>query len=193
MHWRTAISDITDKKEIIRGHKLVDLIGKRTFTEAIWLVILGKLPRPKEQKMFDALLVSAIEHGIGTASAMTTRIVASTRTPINAALASGLLAMGPAHGGAVGDAARMLSQAVHKRERADALVSRYLAEKKRIPGFGHRVLKRDHRAEKLITIATKLKVSGRHLKLMLAIGEALHAQLLRGKTKAGKNLPLNVD
>lgn len=187
MHWNTKISNITKKgEEVVRGYKLTELIGRLTFSEAMWLVLRGELPNKKEQRMFDAILVAIIEHGIGTASAMSSRIVASTGSAMNSALAGGLLAAGPVHGGAIGDAAKMLQEAGAKNENAAQLVERYLATKKRIPGFGHRVLTKDERAEKLMALAKRLGLAAKHVKLMTSIGSELQ------KSK-GKGLPLNVD
>lgn len=186
MRWNTKISNITKKREMIRGYKLTELIDRFTFSEAIWLVLKGELSSQKERRMFDAILVAIIEHGIGTASAMATRITASTGASMNSALAGGLLASGPAHGGAIGDAAKMLQEAVARGEDAAHLVERFLVARKRIPGFGHRVLARDERAEKLISLAKRLGLVGSHVKLMTGIAPKL-------KTSKGKTLPLNVD
>lgn len=186
MEWKTAISDISDDEERVRGYELKELIGRLSFSEAIWLLLQGELATPRQSAMLDAILVSMIEHGIGVASVMAARTIASCTPSLSVAAAGGLLTVGEYHGGAVASAARMLQEAVSVRENAEKIVAQFAAEKKRIPGFGHRVLSRDLRAEKLREIAALHSFIGPHTKLMEEIGAVLN----RGREKS---LPLNVD
>lgn len=186
MEWKTAISDVSDGEERVRGYKLKELIGRLSFSEAIWLLLRGELATPQQAAMLDAILVSMIEHGIGVASVVAARTIASCTSSLAVAAAGGLLTVGEYHGGAIASAARMLQEAVSIGEDGEKIVARFTAEKKRIPGFGHRVLSHDPRTGKLREIAALHSFVGPHTKLMEEIGEALN----RGREKP---LLLNVD
>ncbi|MDP3770381.1 MAG: citryl-CoA lyase [Candidatus Sungbacteria bacterium] len=186
MEWKTSISHITEKEEHIRGYKLEELIGRLSFTETIWLVLQGELPSSVQTRILDAILVSMIEHGIGTPSAMTARIIGSCSPSLTTAAGGSLLTIGEYHGGAISAAAAMVQEAVAKGENAQDVVMRFRDQKKRVPGFGHRVLTHDPRAEKLEQIAIECGVAGAHVTCMKEIGAALNEQ-------SSKPLPLNID
>jgi citrate synthase len=44
MIFQTSITNIKDGEEIIRGHKLEELIQERSFVEVIYLLFQGELP-----------------------------------------------------------------------------------------------------------------------------------------------------
>lgn len=185
MKWKTAVSNIKDGKEIVRGRALSELMQKHTFVEAIFLVLRGELPAEKESRMLNAMLIAAIDHGTGTASAMTARIVASAKNSMHAALAAGILAMGDLHGGAIEGAAKFFQE--HKDE-ADIpeLVKRMKDAKERIPGYGHAALTRDERAELLLSLAKKTGCHGVHCVFAEAVGKRLNEI-------SSKALPFNID
>jgi citryl-CoA lyase len=185
MQWKTSVSHIKDGKEIIRGRELSELIVQESFADAIFFLLRGAMPAKKESAMMNALLVAAIDHGTGTASAMTARIVASAKNSMHTALAAGILAMGEAHGGAIEGAAKFFDD--HKRE-ADihGLVQRMKDAKERIPGYGHAVLSRDERAELLFSLAKQHDCYGEHCAFAESVGKSLNAV-------SSKELPLNID
>ena len=78
MKFKTKISKLGNDDVDIRGKKLSDLIEKSSFTDAIFLLLSSREPTEKESKIFAAMLTSIIDHGMGTASSLTTRFVAST-------------------------------------------------------------------------------------------------------------------
>jgi len=185
MEWKTAISKISEGKEIIRGYNLSDLIKNKSFTETILLILKGNLPNENETKMFDALLVAAIDHGIGTASAMTSRITASSGNSMHAALAAGILAMGKLHGGATEDAAKFFVE--NREEKNIAELVKSLKDKKiRLPGYGHKVLIHDHRTDIVFAVAKETNFYGQHCVLAEEVGVELNKI-------SSKPLPLNVD
>ena len=65
MKWNTKISKITDKGARVRGYELSSLAGKITFTEMIFLLLKGELPKQSEKEMLDAIFVISAEHGLG--------------------------------------------------------------------------------------------------------------------------------
>jgi citryl-CoA lyase len=161
------------------------LIAEHSFVEVIFFILRGEMPSKKESAMLNAMLIAAIDHGTGTASAMTARIVASAKNGMHAALAAGILAMGDLHGGAIEGAAKFFQE--HKGE-ADvpALLARMKDAKERIPGYGHAVLTRDERSELLFSLAKKNGCYGEHCAFAESVGKSLNAI-------SSNVLPLNID
>jgi len=185
MQWKTAISKISDNKETIRGYDLSELIKNKSFVETIFLVLKGNLPSADESKMLNALFTAAIDHGVGIASTLTARTVASAGNSMHTALAAGILAMGKLHGGATEEAAKFFTENINEKNIAELVKS--LKDKKiRLPGFGHKVLTQDHRSETLFAVAKETKFYGQHSKFAQAVGEELNKI-------SSKPLPLNID
>ena len=185
MKWETAITNINKGQEIIRGKKLSGLIKANTFTETIFLIWQGRMPKPAETKMLDALLVSAIDHGTGTASAMTARIVSSAKNSLHTSLAAGILAMGERHGSAIEAAANFFVE--NKANKNLAQIVKELKDKKvRLAGFGHAVLAKDERSTELLKMAKKLGFYKDYCK----VAEMTEKELNKISSKP---LPLNID
>lgn len=185
MKWETSITNVNNGKEVIRGKKLSSLIQNNTFTETIFLIWRGRMPKANETKMLDAMLVAAIDHGIGTASAMTARIVASAKNSMHTALTAGILAMGERHGSAVENAAKFFI--ANKNNKNLAQTVKDLKDKKvRIAGFGHAVLERDERSENLMKIAKKAGL------FKNACQVAINTEKELNKISS-QQLPLNID
>lgn len=160
-----------------------EAIGKYSFAEVIFLLWRGKLPEKPEVQLLDAILVAAVEHGVAPPSAFIPRVVASTGNPMHVALASGMLAIGTRHGGAIQAAAEMLASP----EKPADIVSAALAAKKPIPGLGHQVYKDvDPRAKAIYDQAKKLKLAGKFFAKAYAIEKEF-------KKQKGKHIPLNID
>lgn len=181
MKWTTAISTDKEGEHLIWGEKLSALMQEKTFTESTFFLLTKRLPTQKELKMFDMLLISSIEHGIAAPSIFSARVSASVGNPLNATLAAGLLATGEWHGGAVEKCAYHLQS----NTSAEDIVTHALAQKERLPGFGHKIYKdKDPRAEELLEAATKLGIAGVHTQKVRAMAGALQAH---------KPLALNID
>ncbi|MFA6105528.1 MAG: citryl-CoA lyase [Patescibacteria group bacterium] len=186
MKWKTAITNVNDGKEIIRGQSQEKLALEKSFTEVIWLVLKGELPSAKETKMMNAMVAMMIDHGPGSASALVTRITASTNTSLYSSVAAGVLALGGSrHGGALGAAAKFFVEHIDEKDLATLLAS-FKKRKIYISGYGHKVLKVDNRAEALLKIAEENGFFGKYCKFALKIKEELN------KTSS-KQLPLNMD
>jgi citryl-CoA lyase len=136
--------------------------------------------------MMEGMLVSSIDHGITPPSNLAARTVMSGGNSLNAAVAAGVLTIGDSHGGAIEQCAKILQEAVAKGEDAAALVARFKATGRRLPGFGHRIHARDPRSSALFTLADECGFTGPHIRLAAALMEELE----RG---TDKKLPLNVD
>ena len=193
LHWKTAITKIAPNEIRLRGYRLDELMGSITFSQAIYLALTGKLPSAAVGQVLDALFVASIDHGATPPSALAARTAASTGAPFNAAIAAGLLSINKHHGGAVEDCMRMImhaldlaqSENLSPDEAADRLITGYRAEKKRLPGFGHRIHSDDPRTKRLLELTQSNGVVGAAVAMIEAISDAM--------ARTGRNLPVNVD
>ena len=172
MHIRTNIS-----------YSAEEAINKHSFIETRLLLWRGKLPDKPEAELLNAILVSAVEHGVEPPSVFVPRVVASVGNPMHVALASGLLATGTRHGGAIQAAAEMLAS----QDAPADIVARALDTKKPIPGLGHQVYKDvDPRAEAIYNKANQLKFKCKYFQKAYEIEKEF-------KKQKGKHIPLNID
>lgn len=192
--WKTSITKVEPDKLTVRGYPLDELIGNISFSDAIFLIIKGKMPSKEESALLDAILVSSIDHGVTPPSTLSARTVASTGATFNAALAAGVLSVNKHHGGAVEDCMIMLENAVADKRKinssyqeiAEQLVRDLRKQKKKMPGFGHRIHKNDPRTKKLYEIAKQVGFYGEYVRFAESIQKAI-------KLETGKDLPINVD
>ncbi len=185
MDWKTKISDSNPNGAVIRGYDLEELMQHKSFTETIFLLLQGHLPNEQQTKMLNAIFVSSIDHGIAVASITSARTALSGGSPLQAGVAAGILSIGDFHGGAIEGAAKMLQQ--NKDTPAAQIVKQFVEQKKRIPGYGHKIYKSaDPRAQKLLQIAEELGIAAEYCDKAQDIQNELLAQ-------TEKQLPLNVD
>ena len=62
--WRTALTSIAPNKILIRGYPVDEMMGRLSFAEAVYLLLMGELPTPAIGRMFNAILVSSLDHGV---------------------------------------------------------------------------------------------------------------------------------
>ncbi|TAK54550.1 MAG: citryl-CoA lyase [Gammaproteobacteria bacterium] len=192
--WRTGIATYSDKQIVIRGYDLIDLIDHIDFAGAVYLVLNGILPTKRQSAMLNAILVSTVDHGIAPSEAVA-RYVAASGVPLQACVAAGLLTIGDTHGGAGEEFAHLLQDGVATQQEraltasqmAAEIVARWRLEKRRLPGFGHPLHPSgDPRAPRLLAVAERLQISGAHVQLAQALGDALHEAI-------GTAVPINID
>lgn len=188
--WKTSITSIGPGKIEVRGYPIEQLMEKKSFAETVYLVLKGELPSEAEAEMFEAILVSSVDHGVSPPSVLGARNSVSAGNQLNAAVAAGILSIGDVHGGAIEQAARIMQEVAAKDGTAEdlavELVDDLASRRKRMPGFGHRLHKTDPRTLKLFEKADRLGFGGKHMALCKAIEAAL-------ESKTGKRLPINVD
>lgn len=103
-------------------------------------MLTGQEPDALRQKALDTYFVLLAEHGYN-ASTFTARVIASTLSDMYSAVCGAIGALrGPLHGGAAHSTMQMLL-AIGSVGSADAHIRGLFAQKKKIPGFGHRVYK----------------------------------------------------
>jgi len=157
----------------------VDRWIDETGSAAVWFRLLQqRRPNNAEIRLLEALLASMADHGSTPPSTQAARLVASTGVPLQASLAAGLLAFGEHHAGAIELSMRLLQENVPcmPEVRAADLVTAALAEGQRIPGFGHRIHRRDPRVEPLLALASNLLPHGTHLALFRSLRDELEAR-----------------
>src|SRR2546426_1286215 len=98
---------------LIRGHDLTkDLVGKITFADMTYLLLVGRFPSDGERRMTDALLTILVEHGM-VSSVVSARLCYSTAPEaLQAAVACSILGAGSVHLGSSEWSAKMLVKAL---------------------------------------------------------------------------------
>ena len=173
---------------IRKGLPLVE--PDRTLSHAanFLLMLNGKVPSPTAERALDIALILHADHELN-ASTFAARVTAATLSDMHSAITSAIGALkGPLHGGA--------NEAVfHILEAIDAsgadpvdYVKGMLAQKKKVPGFGHRVYHtEDPRATHLRAMSRDLGKSAGQAKWF----EISHK--IEEFVKADKKLNANVD
>ncbi len=92
--WRTALTGIEPNKILVRGYPLDELMGRLTFGEAIYLLLMGECPTPGIGRLMEAMLVSFIDHGATPPSTLAARNTATAGAPLRACVAAGVLGFG---------------------------------------------------------------------------------------------------
>lgn len=195
---KTAISKIQPNKICTRGYNQEDLIEKIRFGDMVFLLLKGRLPALKEGKLLNHILVSFCDHGPTPPSTQTARLITSSGSPLNSAVAGALLSFGNKHAGAIEKTMKLYQSAIHSIHitgnkdidnkqivsLAIDIFNNYDQKNKKIPGFGHRYHDEDPRAKKMIQLAIEESMIGNHTKLALSIQNLL---------SDNKNIKLNID
>src|ERR1700712_1316208 len=108
--WKTGLTYTAPNQILIRGYPLDELMGRVSFADAVYLLLMGELPTPAIGRMLNAVLVSSIDHGVTPPSTLAARNVATSGAPLKDCVAAGILAFGPHHGGDIESCMRFLDQ-----------------------------------------------------------------------------------
>ena len=192
--WRTAIAGPEDDRIIVRGYDLNELIGRLSFSEALYLIQRGELATPGQARTIDALLVAVADHGIAPSSTVT-RFLSASGVPVQVAVAGGLMTFGDIHGGASQAGATLLQEAVARAhadgislaEAADATVAAARANRKPLDGFGHpQHPSGDPRVARLFEVAEANGVAADHVAFQKLLQDSL-------EKATGRRIPINID
>ena len=193
--WKTAIVDAGPAHIRVRGHDLLELMQRATFTDLIYLLHHDRLPTPAERRLLDAILIGVADHGAGAPSCAAARLAASgNRQSPAAAIAAGVATIGDEHGGAGSGCMELIATGLERargegrsfEDVAAQQVNDAKAAKTRLPGFGHRVHSTlDPRVNVLFTLAQQSGLAGDGIRFARALEDAIR--------KALKPIPLNID
>ncbi|KMO14871.1 citryl-CoA lyase [Methylobacterium platani] len=189
---RSDIAWSTSDRITVRGKSLPDeILGHINLGDMAFLQLTGRMPTPQQSAVFNAVVITLVEHGI-TPSAIAARMTyAGAPESLQAAVAAGLCGLGTVFVGSMEGAARLLYEIMPEEADADLdavareTVARYRAEKRILPGFGHPIHKPvDPRTPRLFAIAAENGMAGRYVDLI----QRIHAEAERA---SGKPLTLN--
>lgn len=190
---QSSISTSNPETIVVRGRDLCEeLIGRISFTDHVWLLIVGALPTNAQRRVLDATLVAIAEHGFVPSVQVSRMTLAAAPEAIQGAVAAGLLGCGSVILGSSEAAGQFLAAVVKRADggsleaAARAVVAEYRAARRPIPGYGHPQHKDfDPRAHRLFAVAAEVQLSGPHVEAARVV-EGLLPELV------GKPLKMNV-
>jgi citrate synthase len=165
---RSDLAWSTVDRIVVRGKDLPgEILGHLNLGDMAFLELTGRVPDAKESKLFNAMVVTLVEHGI-TPSALAARLTyLGAPEALQGAVAAGLLGLGSVFVGSMEGAARLLSEKLKPDSDISVLAKSIVAENKRIPGLGHPIHKPvDPRTARLFEIARETGHYGKYCKLM---------------------------
>jgi citrate synthase len=187
---RSDLAWATPERIFVKGFDLCEeLLGHVSLGDMAFLQLMDRRPTEAESKVFNAIAVTLIEHGLSPSAIATRMTLAGAPEAMQAAVAAGLCGLGSVFVGSMETAARVLQEALPPGRPAgdlDALareiVAAHVAQKKPVPGIGHHFHKPvDPRAPRLFAIAADNGLSGPYVDLMRRIaaeaGERLRKPL----------------
>ncbi|MCW5751348.1 MAG: citryl-CoA lyase [Alphaproteobacteria bacterium] len=191
---RTGITKVTADDIVVRGYRLTeDLVGHFSFTDAFFLQMTGRRPAERESRLFEALMVNSMEHGINHPVLVARLTHGAAPETIQAAIAAGILGMGSVGDGAIELVADLLyglaqtadAEAIADEAAAARLVAEHRASRRIIPGLGHAMHKQaDPRVGRLFALVRELGFGGRYVALM-------HHVASQVALATGRDLPIN--
>ena len=196
--WKTDIIDMAPGEIRYRGFPIESLIGQLSFSEMIWLMVVGGVPTPAQKCLLDAALMSAVDHGPQAPSIAIARMAATCGVGLNNAIASAVNVLGDVHGGAGEQAVAIYRDIAVRMEQGEsccdataAVIDAYIEEKgKYIPGFGHRFHPVDPRAPRLMAVVKEQidgrVITGQFVDIALEVERYL-------EVRKGKRIPMNID
>jgi citrate synthase len=173
---------------IRKGKPLIEPDRSLSHSGNFLLMLNGELPSETATRALDIALILQADHELN-ASTFAARVTAATLSDVHSAVTSGIGALkGPLHGGANEAVFKMLEEIDKNGADPVEYIKGVLAQKKKIPGFGHRVYStEDPRATHLRRMSRDLGYSSGQIKWFeysRAIEEYINAE---------KKLNANVD
>jgi citrate synthase len=173
---------------IRKGKNLVEADPSLSHSANLLLQLNGVKPSATAERALDIALILHADHELN-ASTFAARVTAATLSDMHSAITSAIGALkGPLHGGANEAVFRILNTVDQEKTDPVAYVRGMLAQKKKIPGFGHRVYHtEDPRATHLRAMSRDLGKASGHPE-WYDMSEKIEAFV-----KAEKKLNANVD
>jgi citrate synthase len=193
-HHSSAISTSNESTILVRGRDLArELIGRISFTDHFWLLLVGTMPTAAQRRILDATLVAIAEHGLVPSVQASRMTLAAAPEALQGAVAAGILGCGSvvlgsseAAGQFFAEIAAKIAAGADPQQAATSLVLEYRAAHRAIPGYGHPLHRgADPRASRLFAVAAESGSAGTHIEIARRV-EGLLPDLL------GKALTVNV-
>jgi len=190
---RTDIGSSTAHSITVFGRDFTnDILGKLSFGDMAFLELTGRAPNENESRMFNAMLVTLVEHGLTPSSLVARLTILGAPESLQAAVAAGLCGLGTVFVGSIEGSAKMLYEAMpspappeEHASLAQQVLDRFEAAKAIVPGIGHPFHKPiDPRTPRLIQIARETGFEGPYVALVLQIAA-------EGERRKGKSMPVN--
>jgi citrate synthase len=159
---RSDIAYSTADRIVVRGRDLPgEILGKLNLGDMAYLELTGRIPNENQSTLFNALVVTLVEHGI-TPSALAARLTyLGAPEAMQAAVAAGLCGLGSVFVGSTEGVAKLLTENITKT------ALQIVAENKRLPGLGHPLHKDvDPRTVRLFEIGRETGYYGKFCRLM---------------------------
>ena len=169
-----------------------EILGQVSFGDMAFLEITQRIPNANESRMFNAMLVTLVEHGL-TPSTIAARLTyLGAPEAMQAAVAAGLSGLGSVFVGSTEGTARMLYEVMPQSDPAadlaalaETIVQKFAKERTILPGIGHPFHKPiDPRTPRLIELAQETGFNGPYVALVQEVAAA-------AERKKGKSLPVN--
>ena len=190
---RSEMGWSTPDRIVVRGKDLPgEILGNFNLGDMAFLELTGRVPNANESKIFNAMVVTLVEHGI-TPSALAARLTyLGAPEAMQAAVAAGLCGLGSVFVGSTEGCAKMLMEALPDAQAqadlpalARRIVQGHRARKQIVPGLGHPIHKPvDPRVPRLFAIAKDTGYYGSYAGLMQLVQQ-------EAERASGKALPLN--
>jgi citrate synthase len=164
-----------------------EVIGHMTFTDFMFLQIMGRPCGPTERAVIDAALVTLCEHGM-TPSAIAARLTYyGAPESLQGAIAAGLLGVGSHFVGTMENCAKVLQEIAASEEPTEVaarrVVARFRAERQALPGFGHPQHRPDDpRPAALFAAGIAAGVKGRYIEILQVLSREVDSAFSRHMT-----------
>ncbi|MDY0908550.1 citryl-CoA lyase [Microbacterium sp. CFBP9034] len=196
--WQTDIIDVQPGSIDLRGYPVQELIGRVSFVDTIWLMLLGDLPTPTQSALLEAALVSSVDHGPQAPSIAIARMATTCGARINGAMASAINVLDDVHGGPGQQCMELYYEIDAEAAAAGGIgaATRLVLDRRRdageryVPGFGHRWHPLDPRTPRLLALVDAASDAGEIDGRFAAIGRAVEDAISEGKPK---RIPMNID
>jgi citrate synthase len=169
-----------------------EILGHLSFGDMAFLELTARVPTPQESRMFNAMLVTLVEHGLTPSSLVARLTYLGAPEAMQAAVAAGLSGLGTVFVGSVEGSAKLLYEALPDPKAvadlpaiAKDVVAGFRARKQIVPGIGHPFHKPiDPRTPRLIQIAQETGFAGPYVALIQLVAE-------EAGRASGKVMPAN--
>jgi citrate synthase len=169
-----------------------EILGTLNLGDMGFLELTGRLPDARESRMFNAMVVTLVEHGITPSSLVARMTYMGAPESMQGAVAAGLNGLGSVFVGSMEGAAKMLYELMPTPDGnadfsalAASAVASAKAARRIVAGIGHPFHKPiDPRTPRLFELARENGFDGPYLQLMTAVAD-------EATRVAGKPLPMN--